>query len=236
MRKKVIFLVASALLALAINASADRRSYVWTYQYMTMPMGLSELEFYQTTKLRATDDWEYRIEVEHGITSRWDVSLYQIFAQPEGGSLSWDAVQLRTRYRIGEVGMYPLDPLIYLEYNRKTDLKEPNKLEGKLILAKTIDKFNLAVNPVYELFFGPGTKHEAGIDIGISWQFHPRFVLGAESTSWFEFEDDETATSSYLGPTVSFASGEWWLTAGAAFGITDESDDARVRMILGVGL
>jgi hypothetical protein len=235
MIKKTILIL---LLAFIVSSSAyaDRRNYVWTYQYMTMPAGATELEFYQTTKLRQVDEWEFRFEVEQGLTDRWDISIYQIFTQPEGGDFSWNAVQLRTRYRLAEEGVYPLDPLIYLEYNRKTDLKSPNKMEAKLILAKSVSQFNLAINPVYELFFGPGVEHELGLDVGISWQFHPVFVAGLESTSRFEFEDGETETSSYLGPTVSFASGNWWYSAGVAFGITDESDDARIRFLMGVGI
>lgn len=221
---------------LTVDSMADRRNYVWTYQYMTMPKNATELEFYQTTMLSKIDKWEFRFEVEHGLTDYWDLSIYQIFTQTEGESFKWDAVQLRTRYRLGEEGRWFLDPLLYLEYNRKVDLNLPNKLEGKLILAKTVSNFNLAINPLYELFFAPGTKHELGVDGGLSWQFHPSFVAGMESTSRFEFEDGETETSSYLGPTVSFASGNWWYTAGVAFGMTDESDDARIRFLMGVEL
>jgi hypothetical protein len=222
------------ILFLCTNAYADRRNYVWTYQYVTMPKGQGELEFYQTTKLNETDSWEYRLEVEQGLTDHWDISVYQIFKQDEGESFKWDAVQLRTRYRIGEEGMYFLDPLLYFEYNRKTDLKKPNKLEAKVILAKTVEKFNLAINPVYEYFFAPGSEHEIGLDVGMSWQFHPVFTAGIESTTRIEFEDDETETSSYMGPTVSLAHGGWWYTLGVAFGLNDESDDARVRFLMGI--
>ncbi len=233
MRRSVLSTVL-LILILTSSSMADRRNYVWTYQYMTMPKGATELEFYQTTMLSETDKWEFRFEVEHGLTDYWDLSVYQIFSQLEGDDFTWDAVQLRTRYRLGEEGRWFLDPLLYFEYNRKVDLKLPNKLEGKLILAKTVSNFNLGINPLYELFFAPGTKHELGIDAGFSWQFHPAFIAGLESTSRFEFEDGETETASYLGPTVSFASGNWWYTAGVAIGLTDESDDARVRFLMGV--
>ncbi|MGD9897808.1 MAG: hypothetical protein AB7T22_01650 [Calditrichaceae bacterium] len=225
----LIFLFVSTVLA-------DRRSYVWTYQYMTLPAGLTELEFYQTTRLSDTDLWEYRIEIEHGFTDRWDFSVYQIFSQLEDEALKWDAVQFRTRYRIGEVDQYFMDPLLYLEYRRKTDFSEANKLEAKLILSKTISKFNLAINPVYEYFFAPGEEHEAGLDTGLSWEFSPKFVAGLESTTRFEFKDSETEIGSYLGPTVSFASGNWWYTIGAAWGLTSDSDDARVRFLMGIEL
>jgi hypothetical protein len=226
----------AALLGLVSTSFADRRFYVWTYQYQTMPKANTELEFYQTSKLREVDQNEYRIEIEHGLTSRWDASLYEIFVQNEGGNLKWDAWQLRTRYRFGEVGQYFMDPLLYIEYNRKTESTSPNKVEAKFILAKTIDKWNLAVNPVFEYFFAPDTENEIGLDVGTSYEFSPKFVAGIESTTRVEFEDGESETSSYFGPTVSYASGGFWCSAGVAAGVTDESDDARVRFIFGIDL
>lgn len=234
--KKALIVTLLLLFTWNFPALADRRNYVWTYQYMTMPQGNTEVEFYQTTKLRETDSWEYRLEIENGLTDYWDFSVYQIFVQNEDGPFNWDAVQFRTRYRFGEEGQYVLDPLFYLEYNRKVDSKKPNKLEAKLILAKTVSKFNFAMNPVYEYFFAPGTEQELGFDTACSWQFHPKFTMGVESTSRFEFEDDEVDVGSYIGPTVSFASGNWWYSVGTAVGITNESDDARVRFLMGIGL
>jgi len=230
----LIFFIVSIILIQSLFA--DRRSYVWIYQYMTMPKGNTELEFYQTTKISTLDAWEYRIEIEHGFTDRWDFSVYQIFSQKEGDAFKWDAVQFRTRYRFGQPGQYFLDPLLYFEYNRKIDLKKPNKAEAKLILAKQLDRVNLAINPVYEFFFAPGAEHELGLDMGLSYEFSPMFIAGIETTSRMEFEDDETEIGSYVGPTVSFASGEWWYSIGAAFGLTEHSDDVRVRFLLGIGL
>lgn len=215
---------------------ADRRNYVWTYQYITLPKGMTELEFYQTTKLAQLDSWEYRIEVEHGITDHLDFSVYQIFQQKEDEAFKWDAVQFRSRYRFGESDQYVVDPLLYLEYNRKLDLEEPNKIETKLILANQFQAINVALNPVYEIFFAPGLKQEVGLDFGLSYEFTPQFIIGVESTSRMEFENDEKEMGSYFGPTVSFASGNWWYTAGAAWGMTSESDDLRVRFLMGISL
>ena len=105
-----------ALLLTSPSTFADRRKFVWSYQYGTLAPGAAEMEFYQTTKVDHTDSWEYRIEVEHGLTPKWDLSIYQIFAQKEGEAFKWDAVQVRTRYRLAEPGQFVLDPLLYLEY------------------------------------------------------------------------------------------------------------------------
>ena len=229
-----MFIILIALAVVVNLAYADHRNFVWTYQARTMPKDGTEMEFYQTTKLSDIDSWEYRLEIEHGLTERWDFSIYQIFAQEQGGPFQWDAFQLRTRYRLGEPGQWFVDPVLYLEYNRRIDLDLPHKLEAKLILGKTVDKFNLALNPVYEISFSPGTVHEIGLDAGACWEFSPRYSLGLESTSRFEFEDGETIRESYLGPTVSFGAGRIWYTVGPAWGLTSHSDNARVRFLMGV--
>lgn len=225
----ILFILTGTLLA-------DRRSYVWTYQYMTLPAGHTELELYQTTRIGAFDAWEYRVEIEHGFTDRWDFSVYQIFTQKEGDAFKWEAVQFRTRYRIGYSGQYVFDPLLYFEFIRKIDLNKPNKFETRLVLAKQIKRLNLSLNPVYEYYFAPGSEHELGFDLGLSYEFSAKFIAGFESTTRFEFEENETEVGSYLGPTVSFASGEWWYTIGAVFGLTEHSDNVRIRFLMGVGL
>ena len=236
MKSLVVVLLAGFVLC-ASNASADRRKYVWTYQYGTIAADASELELYQATQLSSHTKWEYRIELEHGLTPNWDLSIYQIFAQEEEQGLKWDAFQIRTRYRLAETGRYPLDPLLYLEYNRKTDLKKPNKAEVKLILSRDFGRLNLAMNPVYEISWAPGKpQHEVGIDIGISSEISYRLSVGVESVTRMEFADGKTETGSYFGPTISLAGGDVYYSLGYVWGLTDESDNARVRFLLGVGL
>jgi hypothetical protein len=97
-------------------------------------------------------------------------------------------------------------------------------------LAKTLSKLNIAVNPLYEIYLN--YKQEVGLDAGISWELDPKLVLGLESTSRINiYKDGSTKSGSYFGPTVSVASGGWWYTAGAALGLTDDSDPARVRSL-----
>lgn len=229
-----------SLVALFVVPSvmADRRKYVWTYQYGTLAPGAAEIEFYQTSKLDDVDQWEYRIEIEHGLTEKADISVYQIFSQTEGESFKWDAVQVRGRYRLAEPGEFFMDPLFYLEYRRKIDLKKQNKVEAKLIFGKNIDKFNIAVNPVYEFFWAPGDPiHEIGLDVGISYEVSPILSIGLESTSRIEYiKDADTEKGSYFGPTISFAKGPIFYTLGYAPGLTDDSNDARVRFLMGIEL
>lgn len=237
MLKRSLLLVLALILA-APATYADRRQFVWSYQYGTIAPGMAELEFYQTTKLARSNSWEYRIEIEQGLSPRWDLAVYQIMSQKEGESFKWDAVQLRTRYRLAEPGELFLDPLLYLEYRRKTDLAKQNKAEVKLILSRDFNQFTFALNPVYEFFWAPGDPvHEIGLDVGLAFEPNYRFSFGVESTTRIEYvRNADAETGSYLGPTFSFASGSMFYTLGYAWGLTDDSDDARVRFIMGVQL
>lgn len=234
---KKLTLAFIALLIAVPTTNADRRKYAWTYQPVIIAPDASELEFYQTTRLNDIDKWEYRFELEHGLSPRLDLGVYQIFTQLEGESFKWDAFQFRFRYRLSEPGQVAFDPVLYLEYQRKTDLKERNKLEGKLLLGKDFDRVNFSVNPLFEFFWAPGEpKYEWGWDAGLSYAPSYKFAMGVESLTRWEKEGDENEFAAYFGPSLSYASGEVYYTVGYLFGLNDDSDDARVRFLIGVGL
>jgi hypothetical protein len=236
-------LTCTALAALLLAGSflparGDRRAYVWTYEYQTKPPGGTEVEHYLTSRtgdLGAVGgtSWEHRLELEAGLTDRWDVSIYQIFLQPAEEGFRFDSFQLRTRYRLGESGLWPVDPLLYLEYRRPRELVLPNKLEGKLILARDFGRMNLALNLVEEVAFAPGSEWETGYTAGAGYEPHPVIRIGAEV-----FGDlvKEGELAHYLGPTISVARGGWFYTVGLGFGVNEHASDLQARAILGVDL
>ncbi|MHC4510684.1 MAG: hypothetical protein ACYTAO_17300 [Planctomycetota bacterium] len=223
---KHVFRAGVVLLLLGCSslAYADRRGYVWTYEYMTMPEGASELEYYLTTKvpdLHKYDNrntWEHQVEYEYGLTDWWDVAVY----------LEYTGTKVRTRYRFGEKGMYPLDVLLYLEYIRPDDSDSPEVLEGKLILAKDFGRVNLAYNQIVEDGISNGGETEHACAAGVNYEFNPTWKLGVESTG------NLTEEKYYLGPTVSWAHEKFWVALGALRGLNDRSDDLRVRLIAGL--
>src|SRR3989338_6106239 len=111
MRKIVLSLaIGFIFMAYVVEDSyADRRSYVWTYEYQTMPKGHAEIEYYLTEEQKNIEKakpntWKHWLELEYGITDHWDISMYQQFKQtnPATGSSSfeYDGFKVRTRYRI----------------------------------------------------------------------------------------------------------------------------------------
>ena len=110
-RKPLITCLLAILILLAAGpAHADRRAYVWTYEYLTMPKGRAELEYYLTVKALDLDDfdrkntWEHQLEFEYGLTDHWDVSIYQRWKQTTSrgdSDFAYTGTKFRTRYRLG---------------------------------------------------------------------------------------------------------------------------------------
>ncbi|MHC4645542.1 MAG: hypothetical protein ACYTBJ_08565 [Planctomycetota bacterium] len=225
------------ILAGVETASADRRGYVWTYEYMTMPKGESEIEYYLTTKVPDVHDfenkntWEHQVEYEYGLMDRWDIAVYQRWqhTNSEGGDkFEYTGTKLRTRYRFGEKGMYPLDTLLYLEYIRPDGSDAPEVLEGKVVLAKDIGKFNSAYNQIIKAGINNNGETEHEYAVGLNYEFRPSWKVGLESTG------NLTEDKYYLGPTASWAGQKYWVGLGGLAGLNDRSDDLRVRLIVGM--
>src|SRR5690349_15660591 len=73
------------VLALSSPASADRRLFTSTYEYKTVPQGHTAIEMWHTeSRPRLGGDvqaLEQILEIEHGLTDRWDAALYTVFTQ-----------------------------------------------------------------------------------------------------------------------------------------------------------
>lgn len=231
--------VRAALMAVLFScpALADRRPYVWTYTYQTMPRGQAELEFYTTMKIpdrREThiNRLDYEAELEFGITDRWDISFYQRWRQtnaPDDHHFHSKGFKLRTRYRFGERGLYLVDVLLYAEYvQAKNEFDE--EVELKLILSKDIGKWNVSLNPIWERRIDTHGPSQWKLALGVSRQLSPAWILG------FEVVANLTEHHYAFGPTVSWATEKFWVTFGLLSGLHHRADDIEARVILGLSL
>ena len=239
MRKAKIFFFSAVLfmlLSIAHNSYADRRSYVWTYEYMTMPKGMWELEYYFTSVvpnleqsgINTLKQW---LEMEYGITNHWDVAMYQMYKinnKKSETDSKYDGFKIRTRYRLAEKGQFIVDPLLYLEYIRDPDLHKPNLIEGKFVLAKDIGDLNISYNQIFERDLENRGKTEHEYAVGISYRVIPALKFGIESKG--SYSKRETA----VGPTLSWSGKKLWVSLGAAWGVNRRTDDLQVRVIAGI--
>lgn len=208
------------LLLMAPTASADRRTFAFTYGYMTLPKGGLEAEHYLDAKIRRRDDpdtaeiesiigadFRHQVELEYGITDRWDFGLYNVFEQKQFGTFTYRGAKLRTRYRIGDEGKWFIDPAIYGELVVYTDQV---KLEEIIILAKKFYKFEVAVNLKFEQGWkttGPDKdfKFEFIPSLGFAWHITDWVAVGFEYVGKVEVEGKDVEHAHYIGPSVNFS-------------------------------
>lgn len=231
----VIIFTLGIIFGIVRSSYADRRSYVWTYEYMTMPKGMWELETYVTTEIpnlhkSNINSVKPQLELEYGITDRWDVAMYQVWKfknkRFENDS-EYEGFKLRTRYRIAEKGTFFVDPLLYFEYIRDDDFSKPNVGEAKLVLAKDIGNFNASYNQIIKRNLDKAGKTGNEYSGGLSYAFTPRLKVGLEAKGNY-------GTEKYaLGPTLSYSFKRSFIALGSIFGLNRNTDDLQTRMIFG---
>jgi hypothetical protein len=246
LRMRITIALTAALLGAVREAHADRRTMIRAYEFQTQPKGNLELELWNDVEAprSAFSDSVVvtRVELEYGLTDRWDAALYHVFAQ--GGpqaeqpqSFHLESWRLETRYRLAEKGEWPVDVMIYGEVERPADFNQPFETEEKLILEKDFGRFALVANLVAEQkLLHAGEGHEWEIDAGARYEFVPALRIGAEFWTIQETANGITEGSYFLGPSISWASSKLWLQLGAGFGVGDSAGATFVRSVLGINL
>lgn len=215
-------------------AKADHRKFVWTYEFMTMPKGMSELESYTTFESSDADDMEnttttkLNLEFEVGMNDDFDFAVYQKFTQSPGKSLIYDGFKLRARHKLAKEGSFFMDPLIYLEYQNKPGFKD-HVFEPKLILSKEYKKFTFSINPYCEI-----EKEDSELEIkpkyalALGYEVSHLLNIGVESVG--------SEDGNYIGPTIAHGLENAWMGFGALHkigNVTSGKPEIQVRLILG---
>jgi hypothetical protein len=241
MRIRIALNIALAAAVLAPAARADRRSFIRSYEYATQPQGNLELELWNDIQAPRQGGFAaagtlHRLELEYGLTDRWDLALYHVFAQ-ETGQFRFDSWRAETRYRFAERGVWPLDVLLYFELERPADFASPWEVEEKVILAKDIGPIGLVANLVASqkvLHAGEGRKLE--LDVGARYEIVPQLRLAGEFWMVRESAGGISRMSYFAGPSISVATSKIWIQLGFGLGLGDTESSAQVRSVLGVNL
>lgn len=253
------FPFAAALLIvplLAQDALADRRAYGQTYEAVTAPKGEIDVESWSTfapdgevSGGPSSRGVRQMIELEYGITDRWDIALYNMLDMITSGETDsgYAGLKVETRYRLSERGQWAVDPVLYLEFQQLFRGDADQKYEAKLILGKDIGKVNLALNVAFEeekLEEG-GWNSEVEYALGASYAITPAWVVGGEIFGKAEREEEmeggekELENKSWIGPSVSWAGGGSgilrgvWVTLAGGAGLGDGADPYYARAIVG---
>ena len=228
--KQIAVGAAFGLLALAA-ARADQRQFTYTYEPETMPQGLWEIEQWVTARAGRNrtvgqDDYyrfQFREEVEYGVTDNWTVALYlnsdyQHFNDPETdrktSHFRWEGLSLENKFMVLNPAEHSVGLTLYLE---PTYDGENFELEQKIILGQRCGNWKWALNLTHatewEHHFQE-TEGELEATLGIAYEVNPNWSLGVELRNHYEIPEYETweNTALYLGPVVSYHREHWWAT------------------------
>ncbi len=244
MTRILVTLAAAALLLAPAASRADRRYYGETYNASTAPRGALDVELWTTYSEPPKDAsgvsgyWRHQLELETGITDRWDVAVYGVARQLHGEPLEFEAVKLESRFALAAPGTWFVDPVVYVELQKTVVDDKPFSVEEKLILAKDLGPLNVSLNLAGEQeFVGGDVEPEWSWALGTSWEVVPALRLGAEAFGDRAKEEvspgvEQTESTAWAGPAVSIAVARSWLVLAAGFGLNGESDAFRARAIL----
>jgi hypothetical protein len=252
-RASLLFVLA-LLLAAPRLAHADRRAYGTTYEAVTANEGELDVELWTTyAHLGEVDGGpasrgvRQMIELEYGLTSRWDVALYNmvdLIVDPGDTDSGYAGFKVESRFRPSFRGEWFVDPVFYVELQQLFRGDADQKLELKLILAKDFGPINTALNIAVEgerLGGSHDLVPELEYAFGVSYEVAPALKVGAEIFGKSEKPPGESVeTRVWAGPAVSVATGSHgalsglWVTLAGGAGLTADSDQVYGRLVVGL--
>jgi hypothetical protein len=249
---------------------AQESPYIVTYDHYLEEPGNLEVEYFSTFGTQRSGnpflaDW---MEIEYGVKAWWSTEFYLDGQSTFGDSTVFTGFRWENRFRLLQHEHF-VNPVFYMEYEQINDadkiLKEVeghdvesdqavsnalarkdlnHELEFKLLLSKTFNGWNFAVNPLATKNLLPSEPWEFGYALGASRPLNlnasakscnlcrENFIAGVElygglgDTQSFGLHD----TSHYLAPVAAWnlPSG-WTLRLSPGFGLNDNSHQLLLR-------
>lgn len=245
---KLILIVAAALLALgaAATAVADPRLDEVVYSPY-VENGVAEFEVRSARELGGPSggDMDTVLEAEYGLNDRLSLALVGKFARSPGQSLHLAGVGLEAVTYVGQIPGLGVDVGAYAEYTQGLS-GQSNVLEGKILLAKQVQRFQGLLNLIVERpVSGPSGEQFAayGYAASATWRTVGALRLGAEAFG--DLGDDHHflgEEGAYVGPQLlwegrpAHSPVEIALDAGWLFPVGADRAEAKSQFRLSVEL
>lgn len=184
-------------------------------------------------------------EVGYAPTEHWLTAV--LFEQEaeheegESGDLKAEAVAWENIFQLTEPGQYWADVGAYIEYEKNLRDADVHKLEGKLLLEKSIGQFVFTANPIFSHEIGPVGEH--GLEFEYAWatryRWRPELEPGFEAFGGIGRIDDAASLSQQthqIGPdirgTFRVGGGKLLYNVGYLFGLTEGSPEEAFKFEL----
>ena len=229
---RLILLVAS-LLTSCLAARADERLFTYVQEAEVLPKGGLEFEQWLTHRRSKADGvfagWDFREELEYGLTDRLTVAGYLNFkdthsegvtGRADQSSFEFEGISTELKYQLLNPNTKTIGVLLYGEATYNGDEFE---LEQKLVLQKDFgEKWMAAFNVTLEeewAFTPTDTEEELALELtaGIAYKLNSHWSVGVEGRNHQAFApgldfSHRVANAWFVGPNVHYALGKWWAT------------------------
>lgn len=180
-----------------------------------------------------------KYEIGYGFTDWWFSSIFVEYEKEGSEDYKHEATAWENIFQLTETGRYWLDAGLYFEYEVPSKSNKPDKLEIKLLLEKSLNRWINTLNLETATEIGSNSSDE--IEFAYAWRtsylYKPTFEPGLElygdlgSDDDFGFHDGQTHQA---GPVISGAlrlsrKSKLAYNVGYLVGLTDDSPDGTFK-------
>ncbi|HEY6349766.1 MAG TPA: hypothetical protein VI636_10175 [Candidatus Angelobacter sp.] len=252
------------------SGHAQDSPYIVTYDHYLEEPGNLEVEYFSTfgTQRGGNDFHAFWVELEYGVKAWYTTELYLDGQTTFGDSTIFTGFRWENRIRPLQHEHF-VNPVLYIEYEQinegdriikeieghdvESDHSEANartrrilnhELEFKLLLSRTFNGWNIALNPIAAKNLSPSNPWEFGYALGVGRPLalkasaqkcnfcRENFIAGVEmygglgDTQTFGLRE----TSHYLAPVMAWnVPSGWTLRLSPGFGLNDNSHRLLLR-------
>ncbi len=183
-----------------------------------------------------------KYEIGYAFTDRWMTALFLEVEKEPGEAFRDEAIAWENIIQLFEQGEKAIDAGLYFEYEAATRKGKADKLEGKLLLEKSLGRFIHTANINFEKEIGANAQ--GGVGLQYAWRskyrYRPELEFAIEAFGEFgEINDFQRVSEQQhsLGPALIGAVrlGRTWklvYEAGYLFGLTRATPDGTFRWLL----
>ncbi len=182
--------------------------------------------------------WVQKAAVGYGFNDWWKSEI-EVEVEKEGddgADPEFTAVAWENTFQLTQPGEHFVDVGVKAEVEKNLT-GGPDKIEGKVLLAKNMEKFSHRANLIVETEVGDdsGDEVEWGFAWGSRYRYSESFEPGIEWHAGFEDIGDEGAWDEQdhrVGPVAYGKLGHFKYDVGYLFGISDSAPDGTLKAIL----
>ena len=131
--------------------------------------------------------FEQKYAVGYGVTEWWFTEIYgEIEREADKDDFDFTAVEWENRFQLAEQGEWPIDVGLYFAYETTVQKKTADKIEGKILLEKSLSKFTHTANIIFEKEVGGGSTEQ--VVGGFAWS--SRYRWNKHFEPGFEWHSD----------------------------------------------